>query len=79
MLPLSFARTGEEVMVSKISGSDQMKQHLCDLGFVIGSRVNIINQSGNGNMIVNLKGSRLAITDQMAAKVFVVMSETKKR
>ena len=62
-------------MVSKIGGSDEMKQHLEDLGFVVGARVRVISQSGNGNVIVNLKESRLAITDQMAAKVQVVPSE----
>jgi ferrous iron transport protein A len=75
MLPLSFAQAGDAVMVSKIGGSDEMKQHLEDLGFVVGARVRVISQSGNGNVIVNLKESRLAITDQMAAKVQVVPSE----
>ena len=75
MLPLSFAKNGETVMVSKIGGSDEVKKHLEDLGFVVGARVSIISQSGNGNVIVNLKESRLAITDQMAAKVSVVPSE----
>ena len=75
MLPLSFAQNGEPVMVAKIVGSDEVKKHLEDLGFVVGARVSIISQSGNGNVIVNLKESRLAITDQMAAKVSVVPSE----
>ena len=75
MLPLSFAQNGETVMVAKIVGSDEVKKHLEDLGFVVGARVSIISQSGNGNVIVNLKESRLAITDQMAAKVSVVPSE----
>ena len=75
MLPLSFAQNGETVMVAKIGGSDEVKKHLEDLGFVVGARGSIISQSGNGNVIVNLKESRLAITDQMAAKVSVVPSE----
>ena len=75
MLPLSFAQNGETVMVAKIGGSDEVKKYLEDLGFVVGARVSIISQSGNGNVIVNLKESRLAITDQMAAKVSVVPSE----
>lgn len=62
-------------MVAKIRGSDEMKQHLSDIGFVPGCRVQIISQSGNGNVIVNLKDSRLAITDQMAARVSVVPSK----
>jgi len=62
-------------MVAKIGGSEDVRKHLEDLGFVVGSRVKIISQTGNGNVIVNLKESRLAITDQMAAKVQVVPSE----
>ena len=59
-------------MVAKIGGNPEMRKHLEDLGFVIGSHVQIISASGDGNVIVNLKDSRLAITDLMAKKVQVV-------
>lgn len=64
-------------MVTKIGGTQEMKKHLEDLGFVVGSRVSIISASGDGNIIVNLKESRLAITEQMAQKVMVVPDNTK--
>lgn len=72
MLPLAFAKSGDHVMVAKIDGNPEMRKHLEDLGFVIGSHVQIISASGDGNVIVNLKDSRLAITDLMAKKVQVV-------
>lgn len=77
MLPLAFTKSGDEVMVTKIGGTQEMKKHLEDLGFVVGSRVSIISASGDGNIIVNLKESRLAITEQMAQKVMVVPDNTK--
>ena len=71
MLPLAFAKAGDEVMVAKIGGNNEAKQHLEDLGFVVGARIKVISASGNGNIIVNLKESRLAITSEMAQKVMV--------
>ncbi|MCR4629685.1 MAG: FeoA family protein [Bacillota bacterium] len=71
MMPLSFAKPGEQVMVTRVSGNAEIKKHLEDLGFVAGTPVQIIASPGSGNIIVGLKESRLAITDQMAAKIMV--------
>ncbi|MCR4782456.1 MAG: ferrous iron transport protein A [Lachnospiraceae bacterium] len=70
MLPLSFTNAGEEVMVVKIGGNSDVKQHLMDLGFVPGAVIQIISQH-KGDVIVNLKDSHLAITEQMAKKIMV--------
>lgn len=71
MMPLSFAKPGEQVMVTRVSGNAEIKKHLEALGFVAGTPVQIIASPGSGNIIVGLKESRLAITDQMAAKIMV--------
>ena len=75
MLPLSFAQNGETVMVAKIVGSDEVKKHLEDLGFVVGATLSGFVAKEQLVGTLNLKESRLAITDQMAAKVSVVPSE----
>lgn len=71
MMPLAFASKGQKVLVTKIGGNQDVKKHLEDLGFVVGSEVQIINDTGDGNIIVNLKESRLAITKEMATKIMV--------
>lgn len=70
MLPLTLADTGEENIIKKIGGSDKVKKHLEDLGFVVGSSVKIINTLG-GNVIVNVKDTRIAISEEMAQKIMV--------
>ena len=59
MLPLPFATPGEESVIKKIGGSAEVKQHLADLGFVVGGTVTIINTLG-GNVIVKVKESESA-------------------
>lgn len=73
MLPLSMAQAGEQVMIVRISGNDEVKQHLADLGFVTGTEVEVVSSPGKGNVIVRLKGSRLALTAKMAEKVLVTL------
>lgn len=72
MMPLSLAGIGDKVMVARVGGSAEDKQHLADLGFVEGAVMTVINNTGDGNIIVNIKESRLAITAQIAARVMVV-------
>ena len=72
MMPLTLANVGEESIVRKVSGNPEVRKHLEDLGFVAGAHITIISQLGDGNIIVNVKESRLAITSQMASKVMVV-------
>jgi len=68
MLPLSFGASGDDLMVKQVGGSEDVKQHLGDLGFVPGAVVRVIS-SHNGDMIVDLKGTKLAITREMASKI----------
>lgn len=70
MMPLILADIGEENTIKKISGNPEVKKHLEDLGFVVGGNVTIINTLG-GNVIVNVKEARIAISREMAQKIFV--------
>ena len=70
MMPLTFADTGEEYVVKKINGKPEVRKHLENLGFVIGSGVSMINTIG-GNFIVKVKESRVAISREMAQKIMV--------
>lgn len=70
MLPLSLADIGEENTIKKIGGSAEVKQHLENLGFVAGGNVTVITALG-GNVIVNVKESRVAISEEMARKIMV--------
>lgn len=72
MMPLSLAGIGEQVMVARVGGTIEDKKHLEDLGFVEGAVMTVINATGDGNIIVNIRGSRLAITSQIASKIMVV-------
>lgn len=69
-MPLIYADIGEEVIIKRIGGSAEIKHHLEDLGFVPGSVVKIVAMMG-GNVIVNVKESRIAISREMAGKIMV--------
>lgn len=69
-MPLTFADTGEEHIVRKISGKPEVKKHLENLGFVAGSEVIVMNVIG-GNVIVKVKEARVAISREMAQKIMV--------
>lgn len=70
MMPLLFANIGEEYSIHRLSGSMDVKKHLEDLGFVVGGKVSII-ASNNGNLILNVKDSRIAIDRSLASKIYV--------
>ena len=70
MMPLTLAEPGEENIILKVGGSAEVKRHLEDLGFVAGGSVTLISTLG-GNVIVNVKGSRVAINDAMARKIMI--------
>lgn len=70
MMPLNFADSGEDVIIKKIGGNAKVKAHLNDLGFVVGSKVSVIS-SMSGNLIVNIKETRVAISQEMASKIMV--------
>ncbi len=70
MMPLALAGIGEENIVKKIGGSPEVKKHLENLGFVVGGSVTVITSLG-GNIIVNVKEARVAISEEMARKIMV--------
>ena len=70
MMPLVFATVGEECIVKRVGGTPEVKKHLENLGFVVGGNVTVITSLG-GNVIVNVKDSRIAISEEMARKIMV--------
>jgi len=70
LMPLTLAAVGEENMIKKVSGKDDVKKHLEDLGFVAGGNVTVIAMI-RGNIIVNIKESRIAISKEMASKIMI--------
>ena len=70
MMPLTMAKTGETVMIRKISGNDEVRQHLEELGFVVDSDVTVVSEIG-GNLIVQVKDSRVALDKTMANRIMV--------
>ena len=70
MMPLSLAAAGETNTIRKVSGNPEVKKHLEDLGFVVGGEVTVVSAIG-GNLIVNVKESRIAISREMAGKIMV--------
>lgn len=70
MMPLSYGTPGVESIIRRIGGSPTVKKHLENLGFVVGGSVKVIT-SMNGNLIVKVKESRVAIDDEMARKIMI--------
>lgn len=70
MMPLTLGIVGEENIIKKIGGKPEIKKHLENLGFVAGGSVTIVNTIG-GNVIVNVKESRVAISKEMAQKIMI--------
>ena len=70
MMPLSLANIGEDILILKVGGNPEVKKHLEDLGFVAGGTATLISSMG-GNVIVKVKESRVAISEEMARKIMV--------
>ena len=70
MMQLTLAEIGEENRIKKIGGRQEVKAHLENLGFVVGGAVTVINTIG-GNVIVNVKESRIAVSREMAQKIMI--------
>lgn len=68
MIPLLFAEPGEENIILKIDGKPEVKKHLENLGFVPGGKVTVVSSVG-GNLIVNVKEARVALSKEMAQKI----------
>lgn len=69
-MPLTLADVGEENIIKRVSGRPEVKKHLEDLGFVAGSSVTVVSAI-SGNVIVNIKDSRVAVSREMAQKIMV--------
>ena len=70
MMPLVLANIGEEYMIRRVSGNPEVKKHLEDLGFTAGGSITVVSALG-GNIIVKVKESRVAISEEMAQKIMV--------
>ena len=70
MMPLALANIGEENIVRKVSGSPEVRKHLEDLGFVAAGPATVV-ASMSGNIIVKVKESRVAISEEMARKIMI--------
>lgn len=70
MMPLTMANTGEENIIRKVGGDPDTRKFLENLGFVAGSAVTVISEIG-GNVIVNVKDSRIAVSKEMACKIMI--------
>ena len=70
MMPLTMAKTGETVTIRKITGRDDVRQHLAELGFVVDSDVTVVNEVA-GNLILQVKDSRIALDKTMANRIMI--------
>ena len=70
MMPLSMANVGETSCIRKITGRDEVRQHLSELGFVVGEPVTVVSVLG-GSMILSVKDSRVAIDRTMAMRIII--------
>ena len=70
MMPLTFVAVGEDCTIMKIGGKPEVKKHLENLGFVVGGNVRVVTTMG-GNLIVNVKETRVGISREMAQKIMV--------
>ena len=70
MMPLTMARPGETVVIRKITGRDEVRQHLAELGFVVDESVTVISEMA-GNLILQVKDSRVAVGRTMANRIMI--------
>ena len=70
MMSLSLAEVGEANLIQRIGGTPEVKKHLENLGFVVGGTVTVVNRLG-GNLIVNVKEARVAISEEMSRKIMI--------
>ena len=70
MMPLIYAQKDEPQIIRKIGGSPEVKKHLEDLGFNVGRQVSIVSSLGQ-NLIIKVKESRIAVSDELAKKIMI--------
>lgn len=69
-MPLSMAKPGETLAIRKVTGKDEVRQHLAELGFVVDAAVTVVSELA-GNLIVQAKDSRIALDRTMANRIMV--------
>ncbi len=69
-MPLTMARQGEVTSIKRVGGKEEVRRHLENMGFVPGTDVTVISVN-NGNVIVNVKEARVAISREMAGKIMI--------
>lgn len=70
MMPLIFANSGNSLIIKKVGGNRDTKKHLENLGFVVGGEISVISEN-DGDLIVSVKESRVAVSREMAEKIMV--------
>ena len=70
MMPLAMAKPGETYTICKVTGKDEVRQHLAELGFVVDGAVTVVSEVG-GNLILQVKDSRVALDRNMATRILV--------
>lgn len=69
-MPVTMADTGQTVIINRIMGTDEVRQHLAELGFVVGEKITVVSNNG-GNVILQVKDARIALDRKMATRVIV--------
>ena len=69
-MPLTMARAGESNIIQRVTGRDEVRRHLAELGFVAGARVTVVSEIA-GNMILSVKDSRVALDRGMATRIMI--------
>ena len=70
MMPLCYAEQDQPQIIKKIGGTPEVKQHLADMGFTVGGEVSVVSAIGD-NLIVKVKESRVAVSDELARKIMI--------
>lgn len=70
MMPLSMAKAGEQAVIRKVTGRDEVRQHLAELGFVVDAEVTVVTEMA-GNLILQVKDSRVALDRSMASRIMI--------
>lgn len=70
MMPLAMAKVGEAVTIRKITGRDEVRQHLAEMGFVVDTDVTVVSELG-GSLIIQVRDSRVALDRTMANRILI--------
>ena len=69
-MPLTMSKAGDTVTIQKITGKDEVRQHLAELGFVVGETVTIVSEI-SGNLSIQVKEARIALDKTLAMRIIV--------